>query len=73
MSEDQLATRIRVARKEAGLSREHLAGKVGVSLSTVVRWETMRTRRLSVARLAQIAEATGKPIGWFLENDGIAA
>lgn len=69
---DELATRIRRARVEAGLSREHLAGEIGVSLATVVRYETGRTRRVSVELLNKIAVATGKPLVWFLK-DGLAA
>jgi transcriptional regulator with XRE-family HTH domain len=64
---DELAARIRTARKEAGLTREHLAGKIDVSLATVVRYETGRTQNISTVRLSRIAEATGKPIVWFFE------
>ena len=70
---DELAVRIRRARVEAGLSREYLAGKIGVSLATIVRYETGRTRRISVELLDKIAGATGKPLVWFFENDGVAA
>ena len=70
---DELSARIRRARTEAELSREHLAWKIEVSLATLVRYETGRTQRISAARLARIAAATGKPIGWFFENDGLAA
>ena len=66
---DELALKIRRARNEAGLSRELLAGKVGVSLATVVRYETGRTQRISLELLVKIAAATGKPVIWFLEND----
>jgi transcriptional regulator with XRE-family HTH domain len=70
---DELAQRIRRARTEAGLSREHLAGRVGVSLATIVRWETGRTRRLSLDTLGKIAEATDKPIVWFFQKEETAA
>jgi transcriptional regulator with XRE-family HTH domain len=66
---DDLSLKIRRARNEAGLSRELLAGKVGVSLATVVRYETGRTQRVSLELLVKIAEATGKPLVWFFEND----
>ncbi|HEY7252166.1 MAG TPA: helix-turn-helix transcriptional regulator [Methylomirabilota bacterium] len=64
---DELATRIRKARVESGLSREHLAARLDVSYKTVVRYETGRSRNISAARLIRIAEATGKPIAWFFE------
>lgn len=63
---DHLADRIRQARVEAELSRETLAGDLGVSLATVVRYETGRTKRLSADRLIEIAKATGKPLSYFL-------
>lgn len=69
---DELAVRIRQARTDAGLSREYLAGKIGVSLATVVRYETGRTHRISIELLSKIAEATNKPIVWFFENNGAA-
>lgn len=68
MAEAQLPTRIREARKDAGLSREQLAAHLGVSLATVVRMETGRTQRISVESLLKIGEATGKPLAWFLNG-----
>jgi transcriptional regulator with XRE-family HTH domain len=67
---DEFSTRIRRARTEAGLSREHLAGKIGVSLATVVRYETGRTQRISISLLGKIAQATGKPVVWFFGANG---
>jgi transcriptional regulator with XRE-family HTH domain len=69
---ERLASRIRAARLEAGLSRERLAGKVGCSLTTIVRYETGRNQGGSLSTLAKIATATGKPIAWFFEDDGVA-
>lgn len=66
---DQLATKIRLARNEANLSREQLAVALGCSLSTIVRHETGRTQRIGTSRLFLIAKTTGKPIAWFFEND----
>lgn len=63
---DELATKIRQARVDAGLSREKLAGELGVSLATVVRYETGRTKRIGVRTLSLIAVATGKPVTFFL-------
>jgi transcriptional regulator with XRE-family HTH domain len=69
--EDQLAINIRQARHEAGLSREQVAAALGCSLSTVVRYETGRTKRIGVETLVRIGNATGKPLHFFIE--GIAA
>lgn len=66
---DELAIRLRLARTEAGLSRELLAGMIGVSFATLVRYETGRTQRTSLETLAKIAEATDKPLVWFFETD----
>lgn len=63
---DALATKIREARNEAELSREQLASALGVSLSTVVRYETGRTQRISTDTLLEIARATRKPLSFFL-------
>ena len=42
--------RLRVQRKIRGWSQEDLARKIGVSLSTVQRWETKRSRPIRMAR-----------------------
>lgn len=63
---DQLSTKIRQARVDAGLSREKLAAELGVSLATVVRLETGRTTRVSTDRLLAVAKATKQPLSFFL-------
>lgn len=63
---DSLAQKIRAARNEAGLSREKLAGELGVSLVTLVRYETGRSTDITVKKLVGIAQATGKPLSYFL-------
>ena len=68
MNDNELSDRIRKARTEAGLSRELLAVKIGVSMSTLVNYETGRTKRMPLAKLDKIAQATGKPVLWFLEE-----
>lgn len=66
MTTDPLASKIRQARTEAGMSREGLAGRLGVSLATVIRLETGRTQRISTDTLVGIAKATKKPLSFFL-------
>lgn len=64
---DDIAAKVRTARKDAGLSREQLAGHLGVSLSTVVRLETGRTQRITLATLALVAAATNRPLSYFID------
>lgn len=63
---DTLSSRIRTAREEASLSREAVAAALGVSLATVVRMETGRTKRITTDTLVTIANVTGKPLSYFL-------
>lgn len=62
------AERIRQARTEARLSQVAFAERIGASVRTVIRWErgaTAPTHR----QLPLIAEATGKPAGFFVEDE----
>jgi transcriptional regulator with XRE-family HTH domain len=63
---DELASKIREARTDAALSREQVAAALGVSLSTIVRYETGRTTRIATATLLEIAKVTQKPLSFFL-------
>ena len=65
---DALAARIRQAREEAGLSRELVAGQIGVSLATLIRYETDDRNRITLDKLQRIAEVTGKPLVWFIND-----
>jgi transcriptional regulator with XRE-family HTH domain len=69
--EDHLATKIKEARQLAGLSREQVAVGLGVSLATVVRYETGRTKRISFETLLAIGRVTEQPLDFFME--GLAA
>lgn len=60
-----LGTQVRNARKEAQLKPEDLAVALGVSVATVFRIERGDSD-VSVKRLQKIAEATRKPLGYFL-------
>lgn len=60
-----LGSRIRSARKDAGISPEALAVDLGVSAATIFRIERDATD-VSVKRLGRIAEVTGKPISYFI-------
>lgn len=52
---------IKAVRKEFGLTQEEFAQKIGVSLSTVVRWETGRNKpsKLAVRRVEALARKSG--------------
>lgn len=65
---DELASKIRQARVGASLSREQVAVALGITLSTVVRWETGRTKRIAIESVAALAELTGYPLGFFLNG-----
>jgi transcriptional regulator with XRE-family HTH domain len=63
-----LGTRIREARTAKGWKQKHLAAEVAVEPMTVSRWERGATQPdLDVVRL--IAEATGKPVSFFVAGD----
>lgn len=60
--------KIRQARREAGLSLDHLAERIGSSRRHLIRLEKGdNTPR--PATLAAIAEATGKPVEFFDADD----
>jgi transcriptional regulator with XRE-family HTH domain len=63
-----IGARIREIRKGTGLSIRQLAGRLGVSYSTMQRIETDRVSP-SVSLLFQIAESLSHPISSFLEKE----
>ena len=65
---DTLHSRIREARREAGLKREPLAVKLGISVSTLRNYETGRTQRITYEMLVAIARETEKPLSYFVAD-----
>ncbi|HZO58642.1 MAG TPA: helix-turn-helix transcriptional regulator [Solirubrobacterales bacterium] len=63
--------RVATARREAGLSQKELAERLGVSLWDVERIED--GQQDAVARLDELARATGKPRAWFGTGEAPAA
>lgn len=63
-----VAARIRSARVEKGWKQKHLAAAVRVEPMTVSRWERGATTP-DFDALALIAEATEKPVSYFLAED----
>jgi transcriptional regulator with XRE-family HTH domain len=60
-----LGEKIRAARAAKGWKQKHLAAQVDVEPITVSRWERGATRP-DLDVIAQVAEATGKPVSYFL-------
>src|SRR4051794_23329838 len=64
----QVGERIRAARAAKGWKQKNLAAEVEVEPITVSRWERgATTPDLDVLRL--VAEATGKPLSYFVSSD----
>lgn len=68
----EVAARIRSARVDKGWKQKHLAAEVSVEPITVSRWERGATTP-DFDALGLIAEATGKPLGYFLGQAESAA
>jgi transcriptional regulator with XRE-family HTH domain len=64
----EVATRIKSARAAKGWKQKHLAAQVKVEPITVSRWERGATTP-DFNALTLIAEATGKPLSYFLGEE----
>jgi transcriptional regulator with XRE-family HTH domain len=65
---EQLGERIRAARAAKGWKQKHLAAQVAVEPITISRWERgATTPDLDV--LGRVAEATGKPVSYFVGGE----
>jgi transcriptional regulator with XRE-family HTH domain len=63
-----LGDKIRSARADRGWKQKHLAAEVDVEPITVSRWERgATTPDLDV--LSLVAEATGKPLSYFVDEE----
>jgi transcriptional regulator with XRE-family HTH domain len=68
---EDLGPRIRTARAEKGWKQKNLAAEVDVEPITVSRWERgATTPDLDVLNL--VAEATGKPLSYFVDGSADA-
>ena len=63
----ELGERIRTARAQKGWKQKHLAASVSVEPITVSRWERGATTP-DLDALGLVAEATGKPLSYFVED-----
>jgi len=71
-SKTLVGERIRAARAERGWKQKHLAAEVSVEPITVSRWERGATTP-DLQVLGLVAQATGKPLGFFVGDDGAPA
>lgn len=67
-----LGDRIRAARADLGWKQKHLAAEVSVEPITVSRWERGATTP-DLDTLRAVAQATGKPLGYFVAGEDAAA
>lgn len=68
----EMGRKIREARVAKGWKQKHLAAEVEVEPITISRWERgATTPDLDVLRL--VAEATGQPLSYFVDQPGSAA
>lgn len=63
------AERIRARRKEIGMSADTLAEKIGVSRSTVFRYENGFIEKLPMNNLIPIAKALNTTLGYLMGWD----
>lgn len=64
-----IASRIRRARREAGLSHDVLGERMGgVTRQHLIKLEKAR-HRPGASMLTRLAEATGRPVEWFINPD----
>jgi len=64
-----IGSRIRKARRDVGLSHDSLGERMGgVSRQHLIKLEKAK-HRPGAAMLTRLAEATGRPVEWFLDPD----
>lgn len=63
----EVGDRIRQARMEKGLTQDQLADLIGVGMRQVQYYEAGESD--PYRKLAKIAEALNRPVGWFLYGD----
>ena len=65
----EMGRRIRLRRRETGISQTELAGHLGLSFQQVQKYEK-GINRVGAALLQQIAEVLGVDIPFFYDGDG---
>jgi transcriptional regulator with XRE-family HTH domain len=70
LGQEEIGQRIRQAREESGFTQAELADKIDVATAqSISRYERGETE-VSAKRLRRIAEATGKPLSFFVLEPG---
>jgi len=69
----EFSTRLREARKSAGLTQEALARRLDVTVTTVSRWETGAFKPKSLDELYRIADTLGVRPSDLLAGNGDVA
>jgi transcriptional regulator with XRE-family HTH domain len=67
MDNKRIVERIRAAVKESGFTQREFAKKIGISETAISRWHG-GDRQPSITSLKKIANATGKPLNFFLDS-----
>lgn len=62
-----IGQRVRLARRDAGLSQEALADKLGLTFQQVQKYEK-GANRIACSRMVQIAQALGRPVAYFFQD-----
>lgn len=70
---EEIARRIRAARKDAGFSQEGLARRANLSLNAVAKIETSVIKDPHYSTLESIAEGLGISVSELLEEPELAA
>jgi Zn-dependent peptidase ImmA (M78 family)/DNA-binding XRE family transcriptional regulator len=70
----EIGTRVATARERAGFRQRELGDRIGLSRSAITRIE-LGQRQLDALELAQLADALGRTVEWFLTEppDNIAS
>lgn len=68
-----LHSRVRLARRYAGLSQDKLAQRLGVHRSAVTHWERAGERNPNMAHLRHLAEVTKVQFEWLATGRGTMA
>lgn len=65
--DSRIASRLRIARHEAGMSQEAVGKAIGLTFQQVQKYEK-GSNRISPGKLAVLAQLYGKPISWFYQG-----
>jgi transcriptional regulator with XRE-family HTH domain len=63
----EVGLRVRMRRKELGVSQERLADALGITFQQVQKYER-GANRISASKLWEIARALNTPVGYFFEG-----